>query len=95
MPSSVTKDPAALLDYGVDWTAWLEGDVISQSTWVVAGPNTSLAIAATPAPVTDGKITRVWLTGGTVDTTYDVTNRVVTVAGRIDERTLKVAIRQK
>ena len=30
-----TKDPDAVLDYSVDWTRWLDGDILSESQWIV------------------------------------------------------------
>ena len=30
-----TKDPDAVLDYSVDWSAWLAGDEIASSLWLL------------------------------------------------------------
>lgn len=83
------KDGAATLDYRVDWEEWLDGDTIATSTWTV------------PAGLTQGAATNstttatVWLSGGTVGTTYQVTNRVVTAAGRTDERSFRVYVTER
>lgn len=94
---AITKDPASTLDYGQDWTAWLGGDSIAPagSTWRVEGSDAALAIDTTKPATSDGKATKVWLTGGTAGVTYGLVNRIETVAGRIDERTMNISVRQK
>jgi hypothetical protein len=96
MAGTFIKDPQERLDYGVDWTAELAGDGIVDSSWTVAAP---AAGAGTPvvaeAPSIDGKITRIWLSGGVAGVVYDVTNHIATVQTREFERTLKIAVRQK
>ena len=88
--SSFVKDPDATLDYSIDWTNWLEGDTISTSTWTVPVGLTE------PRPdVNDGSVTTVWLAGGTVGEVYSVLNRISTVAGRTDDRTLTFTIEEK
>lgn len=85
-----TKDPDAKLDYAVDWSAWLEdGDTITASTWIV--PEGLTASGQT----VEGEKTVVWLAGGTAGQSYKVTNRVTTSAGRIDDRTLQVTVRER
>lgn len=86
------KDPDAVLDYAVEWSSWLQdGETISTSTWDVPAGLTegdgSNGAAASSA--TDTKAT-VWLMGGTANTQYTVTNRVVTSAGRTDDRSFTV-----
>jgi hypothetical protein len=89
MPTQVLKDPAAKLDYGVNWAPWLAvGETITASTWTV---DTGLTVT-TPAASFTGTATTVWLLGGTVGTTYKAVNQVTTSAGRIDERTLTIEI---
>jgi hypothetical protein len=36
--------------------------------------------------------TTVWLSGGTVDTDYNVVNTIVTAGGRTDQRTIRVKV---
>ena len=86
-----TKDPDAVLDYSVDWSAWLAGDQISSSEWLLEEgaaiekvTDTSTATGAT-----------VWLRGGNAATTYLVTNRIVTVGGRTDDRTISVKVEDR
>jgi len=86
---SYVKDPAAELDYTVDWTKWLAGDTISTSSWTVPTGLTK---------ITDSKTTKtatIWLKGGTVGTEYTVTNKIVTAAGRTDERSFTITIEDR
>lgn len=87
---TVYKDPDALLDYGFDWSLWLQpGDTISSSTWQVEDGLT----ASTPSHT--ATTTTVWLSGGTAGRSYQVTNRITTAGGRTDERTMVVRVVQR
>lgn len=93
----ITKDPQAKLDYGLDWALWLKQrdgttDVISSAAWSVSGPDSALV---TSNPYRDNTVTGVWLSGGTVGATYTATCHIVTVAGREDDRSLKVKVQQR
>lgn len=83
------KDPDAKLDYVVDWSAWLDGDTISSSSWIVPDGITLESDVHTNTTST------VWLSGGTPGDTHHVVNRIATAGGRIDDRTIIVVIRQK
>jgi hypothetical protein len=90
MMTSYTKDPNAVLDWKVDWTAWLaSGETITTSTWIVPTGITKDSDTHT------GTAATVWLSGGTVNVSYEVTNRVVTSAGRTDDRTIRINVRQR
>lgn len=100
MAGTFIKDPSAKLDYGVDWSLWLGADTLVTSDWRVATPTTApagahLTMAAGPAPSIEGKTARVWVEGGVVGVVYELTNTITTTAGRTDERTLRIACRQK
>ena len=84
-----TKDPAARLDYGADWTAWLQaGETITVSTWIVTPADT---LTASDESFTGG-VTTVWLSGGNVGTNYRVTNQITTSDGRTDDRSLSIYV---
>ncbi len=86
-----TKDPDAVLDYSVDWSAWLGADEIASSEWL-------LEQGALIEKVTDTATatkTTVWLRGGQQGTTYLVTNRIVTSGGRTDDRTISVKVEDR
>lgn len=80
------KDPSATIDRGFDWTSWLGADTITSSDWIVPTGLTRVSQSNTT------KTTSVWLSGGTVDTLYRLTNRITTTGGREDERSLHIKI---
>ena len=81
------KDPDAVLDYGVDWSSWLQtAEAISSHTVTV-----DTGITKDSDSETDGIVT-VWLSGGTVGETYEITVRIITDAGRTDDRTFSVLL---
>ena len=85
-----TKDPDSQKDYGFDWDEWLAevDDTIQSSVWIVAPGITKLSESNTTTGTT------IWLGGGTVGTAYIVTNRIVTVGGRTDDRSLIISCKQ-
>jgi len=89
MPQSFTKDPNAVLDYQIDWSTWLGTDTISSATWTVATGLTKTTDSKTTTTTT------VWLSGGTVGTTYSVACRIVTAGGRTDDRTVQIKVEDK
>lgn len=91
------KDPAAKLDYLMDWSSWLpSGDTISSSAWAIdVAPDASLAIAGSPAPSNTTTTATCWLTGGTPGQKYVLRNRVTTVSGRIEDRSIAIAIEER
>lgn len=85
MRTAMLKDPAALLDYRVDWSPWLEdGDTIVASTWAVPDGLTAESDSFTDTAAI------VWLSGGEAGRAYEVVNHITTVGGREDERTLLI-----
>lgn len=86
-----TKDPDAVLDYSVDWSAWLAGDEIASSEWLLED---GALIEIVTDTNTATKAT-VWLRGGNAGTTYLVTNRIVTTGGRTDDRTISVKVEDR
>lgn len=83
------KDPSAVLDYTIDWADWLVLDTIVTSTWTAETGITIDDDASTETTAT------VWLSGGTLLTSYALTNHIVTAAGREDDRTISVYISDK
>jgi len=86
-----TKDPDAVLDYSVDWSAWLAGDQISSSEWLLENGATIEKVSDT---FTQSKAT-VWLRGGDAGASYPVTNRIVTAGGRTDDRTFSIRVENR
>lgn len=87
MPQTFIKDPDAVKDYEIDWTAWLDGDTIATSLWLTDAP--SVGIGTKTASDTT---TTVWISGGILGTTVEVTNRITTAGGRTEDRTLTFTI---
>ena len=93
MNCNFRKDPAAVVDYEIDWTATLNAtspvDTISTSTWTING---GVAIDSTSNTTL---ISTVWVSGGTLGHTADLTNKIVTANGRTLYKTLYVFIASK
>lgn len=83
------KDPQATLDYTIDFSLWLNGDTISAATWTVGAGITKELDTKTATTVV------IWLSGGTLATSYSVSVHIITVAGRIDDRTLTISVVDK
>jgi hypothetical protein len=90
MLAAYAKDPAAVLDYYIDWTAWLAGDTILTSTWTVTGGDVTLGV-----PIDLGAIQGIWINAGTVGTHALVTNHIVTVEGRADDRSIALVLKEQ
>lgn len=81
------KTPNEILDYGFDWSKWLAtGDRIVTSTWAIDAGLTAAAQA------NDDTSTAIFLSAGTVDTSYACTNRIITLGGRTAERRIVVRV---
>lgn len=91
MPKSFTKQPVSNLDYDFDWQRWLEptaGDVISIAD-VIADPGITLGTKQSTA-------TRVkqFISGGTSGSDYKVSCTITTVQGRIEQKEIKILVRE-
>jgi hypothetical protein len=90
--SDYLRDPADVLPIGNDWSTWLEdGETITASTWTVPAGITE----TTPASSFTDTTTTVWLTGGTLDTSYSVVNHITTDQGKERDQTLTVRVRNR
>ena len=97
-----TKDPDAVLDWYFDWAALSNGT--GESDWLAGGESITAATvtvapsgltAGEPAIVNGGTAVQVWLSAGVAGVDYRVTCRVATSAGRTDERSATVKVRQR
>lgn len=93
-PFTAVKDPDAILDYTVDWQKWLAGDTIATSAWIPdsGGGGDNFAVDSFTH---DDTTATVWLSGGVHNTNRAVVNRITTAAGRTDDRTLTVHVRNR
>jgi len=83
------KDPDAVLDYTIDWETWLGSDTISTSTWIVDSGLTKDSDTKTTTTTT------IWVSGGTAGITYSIVNHIVTAAGREEDRTITIKVRER
>ena len=84
------KDENAILDWVFDWSQWLAvSETIATRTVTVATGLVKDSDSATATAVT------VWLSGGTVGTTYTVACRISTTSARTDERTITIRVQQR
>jgi hypothetical protein len=86
--ASFEKDPAAVLDYSGDWSAWLGDDTIATSTWTVPTGITK------NSDTHDATSVLIWLSGGTAGQKYTLVNHITTVGGRTDERTIVIKVKE-
>lgn len=86
------KDPADVLDYGLDWSDQLAlvtpADTISSATWTVPAGLTS------GAQFLVGGVATIFLSGGTAGTDYTITCRIVTTGGRTLERSVNLHVKE-
>jgi hypothetical protein len=92
-PDEITwlkKDPDAKLDYGFDWSLWLQtGETISASIWTIPSELTKISDSFS------SNETIVWLQGGENKKTYTIANKITTNQGRIDERSIRIVLRER
>jgi len=80
------KDPNSVIDYTLDWAAWLDTDTISSSSWTGDGVTISSSSDTSTTATA-------FVSGGTVNTQATATCQVVTAGGRTDERSIAIQIR--
>jgi hypothetical protein len=87
----MAKDPEAVIDVAFDWaTNWLAA-AETISTYTVTVP-AGLTLASHTSAA--GVVTA-WISGGTAETTYRVECKIVTSAGRTDERSIEVRVTER
>lgn len=88
------KDPSAVLDYVMDWSPWLAtGETIIASPLpLVTSANPAMTVAN--ISVSDGDKVRFRLSGGNAGSDYLVTVRITTSSGQVDERTIRIQVRE-
>lgn len=91
----IWHDPQARLDYRWDWSDWLDGDTITAATVVATRDGTPDATVTVEAPSHDATTVTAWVSGGTVGTKVSLTAHITTAAGRQEDRTIPIYIRQR
>jgi|SaaInlStandDraft_4_1057021.scaffolds.fasta_scaffold217779_2 hypothetical protein len=83
-----TQQEAENLDYSIDLTAWLAtGDSIISTTASAAPSGLTVGVTGSTTSVP-----KVWLSGGTDGTEYQITALMTTNAGRIKEVDFKLKV---
>lgn len=79
----IVHTPSAILDYGFNWTAWMQpSETVVVSTWTI-DPALTLSGQQNVANTTS-----TFVNGGDVGKVYMLTNTITTNQGRTDSRTL-------
>ena len=88
------KDPAATLDYAVDWGAeYLFGDALVGSAWQVTPAEAGgLSVIASRF---DPKIASVTAAGGVPGHVYQLSNHVVLASGLTDSRSIVLRVEKR
>jgi hypothetical protein len=90
MPSTFRHDPEAVLDYSTSWSSWLDdGETISSYTVTVPA---GLTLASDSE---DAGVVTAWISGGTAGENYRVEYKITTSAGRTDERSITISVRER
>lgn len=84
------KDPNATLDFGFDWSDWLDTNE-EISSYILSVDNGLIKISDIN---TSGSVI-VWLSSGSAGQRYNVACQITTTAGRIDERTMKIDVKNR
>lgn len=84
------KDPDEVLDYLINWAVRLGADTIDTSTWIMPTSPDALLVKDSDSNTTT--TTTIWMSGGTLGKTYNITNRIVTDGGRTMDKTLTLKI---
>ena len=82
------KDPSAILDYGIDWTAWLDNQTIVNSSWSLQGDGALDVLANTHT----GTVAMIKFGGGNVGSKYIATNHIITNTALEDSRRINIRV---
>ncbi|MFZ5667201.1 MAG: hypothetical protein ACOY7L_18450 [Pseudomonadota bacterium] len=85
------KDPAATLDYAVDWSDWLAADETIEDYRVICEDD-DIEIST---PVETAGVVRFQVGGGLAGADYYLTIEVSSSSGQIDQRTLLIPVRER
>lgn len=83
------KDPDDVLDYTINWAKFLDQDTIATSTFTVVSGITKDGESNTTTSST------VWLSGGTIGQTYQISCRITTVGGRTKDQSFYIKVEQQ
>lgn len=88
------KQPVDVLDYDIDYTAWIPaGDTLLSATAVVDIVNTGSLVVSSIVVTPLTNIVKLWMSGGNDGITYKVTVTTVTNGGRTKEDELQFTVK--
>ena len=91
IPDAPDKDESSNIDYGCDWSSWLQdGETITASDWHISP-------SGIPKGVEDFTVntTSIFLSEGSNGTIYTLRNRITTNQNRIEDRSMLIECKQK
>jgi|TARA_B100000424_G_scaffold240961_1_gene208769 hypothetical protein len=96
------KDPSANIQFGLDFTDYLQtNDYITSASVTIStitGDSSPLALptdAATDVSISNQKVVNVRLNGGSVQNVYTIKVTIVTNAGDTDARSFRIKVAEK
>lgn len=82
--------PGAILDYGFNWSSWLQPtETIVNSVWSI-DPTLTLSSSQNVSGVTS-----TFVNGGVLGSVYTLINTITTSNGRVDSRTMILSCQNK
>ncbi|MEU3052264.1 phage fiber-tail adaptor protein [Streptomyces griseus] len=87
MATNHLKDPDATLDWIFDWSAWLVPNERIDASVMTTSPGITLE----SSNFSDSTATA-WVSGGSEGRVYQVSNKITTNHGRIDERSITIRV---
>ena len=97
MSEQFLKDPNAVIDYAVDWTAnyLLVGEQVTTSNWEIVPSGAMSDLVIDNVPLLLSGVASVFISGGITGKVYRLINRISTDQGRTDDRTITIRVEEK
>ena len=80
------KGELSVLNIGLNWAEWLETDTITLSEWTA---DAELTLSRKQNTTTT---TSCYVSGGILNKTYQITNKITTLDGKVDTRYVTIVI---
>ena len=80
------KGEVSVLNIGLNWADWLETDTITLSEWTA---DAELTLSRKQNTTTT---TSCYVSGGILNKTYQITNKITTLDGKVDTRYVTIVI---
>lgn len=87
MATNHLKDPDATLDWIFDWSQWLGATETISASVMTASPGIVLDSSSFSVSTATA-----WVSGGSEGRVYQVSNKITTDQGRIDERSITIRV---